>query len=209
MHELKEGWHLFISTAAISLYTTSNTFILGLLTNNVSVGYYSAAEKLVNSVLGLLYPVSQAIYPYISRLVSDSKEGATIFIRKALILIGCGSFAASSGLFLFANLIVYFILGPHFSESVIVLRILAFLPFVIALSNVLGIQTMITFNMKKAFSNILISAGVINIVLAIILVPHFQHVGTAVGVMATETYVTAAMSFFLLKKGTLRVGCNR
>lgn len=204
-YEMKEGWHIFISTAAVSLYTTSNTFILGLLANNLIVGYYSAAEKLIRSGQRLLNPISQTIYPHISKLVSDSKEKAISFIRKALLLIGGGSFVVSFVPFLLASPIVYFILGPQFKESVIVLRILAFLPFIIALSNIFGIQTMITFNMKEAFSKILISAGFINIILALILVPLFQHVGTAISVLITETYVTATMFVFLLRKGILKV----
>jgi PST family polysaccharide transporter len=61
--QLKEGWHIFISTVAISLYTISNTFILGLFTNNAIVGYYAAAERIVKAVQGLLGPISQTLYP--------------------------------------------------------------------------------------------------------------------------------------------------
>jgi PST family polysaccharide transporter len=53
------------------------------------------------------------------------------------------------------------------------LRIMVFLPFIIALSNMFGIQTMLTFNYKKAFSNIIITASAINIILALILGPIF------------------------------------
>ncbi|GAG86469.1 unnamed protein product, partial [marine sediment metagenome] len=31
-YQLKEGWHIFISQVAVSLYTISNVFILGLFT---------------------------------------------------------------------------------------------------------------------------------------------------------------------------------
>jgi len=72
IHQFKEGWYVFISTITISLYTTSNVFILGLFTNNTIVGYYSAAGKLINAFKGLLVPVSQSVYPHINRLASIS-----------------------------------------------------------------------------------------------------------------------------------------
>lgn len=208
-HELKEGWHIFISTAAVSLYTTSNILILGLLSNNTIVGYYSAAEKIARTGQKLLNPISQTIYPHINRLVLDSKERALHFIRKVLLIIGGMSFFISMGLFILASPIVYFILGQQFKDAVVILHILAFLPFIIALNNIFGIQTMLTFNMKEEFSKLIISAGVINILLAIVLVPLFQHVGTAISVLVTETYVTVTMYVFLHRKGILNLWPKR
>lgn len=45
IHQLREGWYIFISTVAISLYSISNTFILGLFASNTIVGYYAGAKK--------------------------------------------------------------------------------------------------------------------------------------------------------------------
>ncbi len=200
-YQLQEGWHIFISTIAISLYTVSNTFILGIFTNNTIVGYFSAAEKLIIAVQGLLNPVSQTIYPYIAKLVSESKEKAIVFIRKITIVVGSLSLILSICLFIFSDLIVEIILGSQYQESIIVLKILAFLPFIIALSNIFGIQTMLTFNYKKAFSNILIAASIINIVLALILVPVYKHIGISFAVLISECFVTITMFSFLKKKG--------
>jgi len=199
--QLKEGWYIFISTVAISLYTISNTFILGLFTNNTIVGYYSAAERVIKAIQGLLTPVSQTIYPYISKLVSESKEKGIKFIQKITFLIGGISFILSLFIFIFASLIVEIVLGDKYVESIPVLRILAFLPFIIGLSNIFGIQTMLTFNYKKAFSNILICASIINIVLAFILVPFYQHIGISVSVLISEIFVTVTMFLYLQLKG--------
>jgi len=200
-HQLKEGWYIFISTIAISLYTVSNTFILGLFTNNTIVGYYSAAEKLIKAVQGLLGPISQTIYPYISKLVNESKEKGIKFIRKVILMVGSFSFVLSLSICVFANIIVNIFLGSKFYESVHVLRILAFLPFIIGLSNIFGIQTMLTFNHKKAFSNILIAASIINIALAFVLVPLYKHIGISFAVLISETFVTISMLIYLQRNG--------
>ncbi|HHW58018.1 MAG TPA: flippase [Clostridia bacterium] len=202
-YHLKEGWHIFISTVAISLYTISNTFILGLFTNSTIVGYYSAAEKIIRAVQGLLGPVSQTIYPYVSRLVNQSKETAIVFIKKTIILIGSFTFILSLVIFVFANLIVKILLGNQYIESVVILRIMSFLPFIIALSNIFGIQTMLTFGYKKAFSRILILASVMNVILSIILIPMYQANGTAFSVLISEIFVTVTMFIYLQKKGIL------
>jgi len=200
-HQLKEGWHIFVSTLAISLYTTSNTFILGLFADSMSVGYYAAAEKIIKAIQGLLSPISQTLYPYISKLASESREKALNFIRKLLKIISAIGFIISLLIFYFADFVVNIFLGSQYQQSIIVLRILAFLPFIIGLSNVFGIQTMLTFNLKQAFSEILILAGLLNIVLALILAPLYQHVGISIAVLITEVFVTFSMLVYLERKG--------
>jgi len=200
-HQLKEGWYIFISTVAISLYTISNTFILGLFTNNTIVGYYSAAEKIIRAIQGLLGPISQTIYPHVSKLMYESKEYGIKFLRKVTFLIGSFSFVLSLIIFIFADLIVRIVLGTQYTESVIVLKILAFLPFIVGLSNVFGIQTMLTLNFKKAFSNILISASFLNLVLALILVSSLKHIGISISVLISEIFVTLSMYIYLKNKG--------
>jgi len=199
-YQLKESWHIFISQVAVSLYTISNVFILGLFTNNTIVGYYSAAEKLIKAARGLLVPVSQTVYPYISKLVTESKQRALSFIKKLIILVASGSFVISLSVFILAVPIVNIILGSQYQQSIIVLRILAFLPFIIGLNNIFGIQTMLTFNLKKPFSRILISAGLLNITLALILAPCYWHVGISIAVVVTEIFVTFSMFLYLKKK---------
>ena len=205
-YQLKEGWHVFISTAAISLYTVSNAFILGLFTNNTIVGYYSAAERIIKATQGLLTPVSQTVYPYISKLVIESKERALDFIRKLVKVVGVGSFIISLLIFILAAPIVNIVLGTQYQQSIIVLQILAFLPFIIGLNNIFGIQTMLTFNLKRAFSKILESAGLLNITLALILTPLYQHIGVSIAVLTTEIFVTLSMFLYLQKNGIKILG---
>lgn len=200
-HYLVDGWHIFISNVAISLYTVSTTFILGIFTNNVVVGYYAIAEKIKGAVQGLLSPVMQTVYPYISKKLKEDETEGMSFLRQMTIYVGGMSFLLSLMLFTFAPQIIHLVAGAAYERSVLVLRIIAFLPFIISLSNIFGIQTMLNFDRKKAFSTILISGSVLNILLSLILVPLFQEIGSAVSVMSVECCITIGMLIYLQQTG--------
>lgn len=199
-HQLRDGWHVFVSTVVISLYTTSNTFILGIFTNNTIVGYYSAGEKIIRAALNLLGPFSQTIYPHISKLASESREAALNFLRNLIKLIGGVTFVLSVLIFFLSPLISDIILGHQYIESIPVIKILSFLPFIVGLSNIFGIQIMLNFGMKRLFTRILIIASIINIILTLILVKPFQHIGTSVSFLVTEICITSFMAYSLQKK---------
>ena len=57
----------FLSRVSVTLYTSANTFILGLLTNNTMVGYYTIAEKLYMALQSFYSPIVQALYPYVAK----------------------------------------------------------------------------------------------------------------------------------------------
>ncbi len=80
--EFLDGWHLFVSKMATTMYTTSNTLILGLFTDLTFVGYYAAGDKIVRAVQGLQLPLSQAIFPHIGRLASQSRRAALAYTGK-------------------------------------------------------------------------------------------------------------------------------
>ncbi|WP_039944417.1 flippase [Thermicanus aegyptius] len=201
VYHLKEGWHVFISNIAVSLYTVSTTFILGLFTNNRVVGYYAAGEKIIQAVQGLFNPISQSIYPYISKKIHQSKIEGLRFIRKVTLLFGMGMFTISLFLFIFSEPLVTVLLGLEYFHSIIVVKILSFLPFIIFLSNIFGIQTMLNFDRKKTFSRILIAGSIINLILSILLVPIYQHIGSAISVLLVETFITSTMLLCLQKSG--------
>ena len=194
---LREGWVLFLSKASVSLYTTGNAFILGMLTNHTVVGYYSAAEKIVKSVLGLLGPLAQAAYPRFSKLAEDSKEKALFWGRRMLLVMGSVGLVLTTAIFVAAPVIADILLGAQFKSSIAVIRILSPIIFLIALSNVLGIQIMLPFGKDRAFTLILFAAGVLNVLLAVMLASQWEASGMALVVLLSELFVTATMILFL------------
>lgn len=193
LQALNEGWMLFLSQASVSLYTVGNAFILGMLTNATVVGYYSAGEKIVRAVLGLIAPIGQAAYPRFAKMAANSRSLAIQWGRRMLILMGGGGAVLSITLLVAAPLMVRLILGSQYERSINVIRLLAFLPALVAVSNVLGIQIMLPFGKDRLFTSILILAGLINLLLAFVLIPLWHEIGMAIAVLVSEMFVTLSM----------------
>lgn len=191
MRELEEGWHVFISTVAISLYGLSNTFILGLFASNVVVGYYSAVEKLIKSGQKILVSLTQAVYPYITKLASESRPKAIVFIRKILKIIGIFSSSISAAIFIFARPIVDLLLGPQYKESIIVLKILAFVPFMLWTGTGLTVFFLLGLGYIKVWTRIALTCTVISIIGSFLLIYVFSwaHIGAAISCLVTELCV--------------------
>lgn len=200
LEQLKKGWNLFLSSIWINLYTTSNVFILGLFAPNSVVGYYSAADKVRIAFQGILSSMSQSVFPYVNKLLAESYQKFLSFNRKLLKISVMIGIIISSSLFLFAEPIVKIVLGNEYSPSVIVLRIIAWLPLIIFLSNVFGIQTMLPLNYQKRFSQILFLAALINLMISFSIVPSYFEIGTAVSMLVTEIFVTLSFYIFIRMK---------
>lgn len=201
--QLKAGWNLFLSTVWINLYTTSNVFILGLFAPANVVGYFAAADKIRMAFQGILSPMSQSVFPYVNNLLNDSYERFISFNKKLFKIALTVGMIISIILFLFAVPLVNLVLGKDYQSSILVLKIIAWLPLVIFLSNVLGIQTMLPLNKQKSFAIILFFAAVINLILSFILVPKYFEIGTSISVLVTEIFVTMGFFVFIKKNKIL------
>lgn len=197
-----DAWEIFTSTIAINLYTASNIVFLGILTNNTVVGYFSGAQKIISSINGLISPITQAIYPYVSKLANNSRIDTLNFLRKVILVLGGGNLIGSILIFIFAEWIVDLLLGDGYEQSILLLRILSFLPFIISLSNIFGIQTMLVFGMKKQFNKILLSAAIINTIIVLPMIYFYQAIGVSISMTITEIFVTLTM-YFVLKKNSI------
>jgi PST family polysaccharide transporter len=193
-YQLKEGWYIFISTVAISLYTISNTFILGLFTNNTIVGYYSAAEKIIKVVQGLLSPISQAIYPHVSKISAESQKSVVVLTRNTVRVTGSIFFFLSLFLFVFAPYVVDILLGKQYHNSITIIRILSLIPLILSLSTVYATLFLLGGGYKRDWSSIILTASLIDIILVFTFVGVFSlsYIGVSVSWVLTELYILIA-----------------
>jgi len=207
---LCDGWHLFVSAGGASLYANTGVFLVGLLAGNVQAGYFSIAERTVRGIQGLLAPITQAVYPHVSALAAKSRELALDFIAKSLAWIGVLSLVPSALLLLFARPVTLFLFGSGAAGSVAPVRWVAMLPFVIAVSSVLGVQTMIPFGLEKQLSRIYVAAGLSSLFPLITAIHYWGATGAAATILTIEVAVCSAMCIVLRNCVVhLRLGVGR
>lgn len=187
---IKNGWTFFTSMIAINVYTASIVVILGIMTNTTIVGYYSAANRIIDSIKGLLNPIVQAIYPFISKMATESKRDTINILKKIFWGMTGSNLLVGILIILTAPLIIRILLGDGYDESINILRIMSLLPAVIIMSNVLGIFTMLTFGMEKEFSRILIKSAVFDLIIVWPLIYFYDAIGAALTMLLAEIFVT-------------------
>lgn len=190
---LADGWHVFVATAAISLYTNSNTVLLGILAGNRAVALFVAAEKVVKASFLILTPISQSLYPRLSYLMAHDRPQAFVLIRRSAWIVGSVAVALLLGIAGLAPWVIPLLFGPGFADAVPLLQLMSVLPLAIGLSNLLGVQTMLPLGMKREVSVVVIGCGAVNVALLILLVPHWGARGAAISVALTEILVAGAM----------------
>ena len=191
---------IFFSMVVINLYTTTNVVLLGFLQSPTQVGYYTAGYRLIIILQSLMMmPISQALFPFIGSAFSVSKEKGLDTVRQIVPVISLLTVSAALVLFLVGPFIIMILYGHKFEPSIIVFRILAFLPVIIGWSNLLGIQTMLNLKMDKQFFRITATGAVSSIALNFILVTQFGFVGSALTWLCTEIFIVVAMYVVLSK----------
>jgi PST family polysaccharide transporter len=122
----------FLSRVSVSLYTSSNTFVLGLVASNLTVGYYAIAEKLYMVIRQLYQPIVQVIYPYIS------KSKNLVFFKKLYPVVVLLNFIGVYILWVFAPELIYLVSKEYFLESIKVFRILLVVSCIVVPSILIG-----------------------------------------------------------------------
>lgn len=198
----REDRTLFFSSVMITIYASSNVFFLGLLSPAYNVGIYAAGtrlESMAESFVGLA--LNQAFFPIVAQAFGQGKEQGLRMVRNTFFPLLIIMSVVSVGLWVVAPLFISLLYGAKFEESVTILRIVALLPLVIGMSNLLGMHTMLNLRMDRAFFSVTAVGSVIGLALNVVLIRHFAHLGAAYALVLTEVYITAAMYGYLRWKG--------
>lgn len=188
---------LFAMSISISIYTNLDKVMLGILTNDEAVGYYTSANKMIKVIVSLVTSLGTVLLPRMSYYIeNDLTKEINTLIDKSLNFILLLAIPASVGIFMLAKPIILIFTGSGYTEAITTIKILSPVILIIGLSNLIGVQILLSHG-KEKFTLISTSIGAItNFLLNLLLIPYLKHNGAAIATIVAEISVTITQIYF-------------
>ena len=187
---LKANFPIFVNQCMPQLYNNTSTFLLGILTNTITLGTYDAIKKIVDLCIVLVGIVSRVFFPFLNR-----KNNAFLKYKKLMMMIGITLTILP---ILFYKPILWY-LNLDNSNSFYTLAVLAIGIFGFCLYDIFGTNYFIIKRQDKIVMNNTIRSSLIGFALAWPLVGAFGILGAAINLSFTR-YLMGLGLFFKYKK---------
>lgn len=157
--DFKRSLGFFFSRIATTVYSTTNTIIIGLVDKTGMItGYYTSADKILTTAKNGLSPVSDSLYPYMIKNKDFKLVKKILLLLMPVIVLGCVIVGV------FSEFICGLLFGEDFIGTAPVL--VAMLPAIVAIlpSYILGFPTLGAMGLSKYANTSIIVGTVTHIV---------------------------------------------
>ena len=183
--EIRNSTPFFVSRAAVGIYTSASTFIVGSFAGFNQAAVYSSAEKLYQAGQSALSPISQALYPYLAR--SGDKKTLYKFISILFIVISIVCFSCIH----YSREIITIFFGDKYNSAADVLDIFLLSLIITFLSFNFGYPAFAAINKVKIANYTVLFGGMLQMLTIGVLVAlnKISPINVATSVLFTETVV--------------------
>lgn len=191
--QVKNSSQFFWSRIAVSLYTTSNTFVIGLVLGPAAAGIFGAADKLYRGVVSLYQPLNNVLYPYVAYSKNIVLYKKIFKITSIINLFVVGLSIVN------ADFIVKIIFGNGFEDSVYLLKIFLITLIYLMPSILLGYPLLGALGYSKIVNKGVIIGSILHVTLLLISIPFLSVNKVAYYVLITELFVFIYRIYFVKK----------
>ena len=194
--------YLFIFGLAV-LYVQVDAIVIANLVNEVTLGWYSAADMLFGTMLFVPSVFITAIFPILSRMHSNESDSLPHVMNRSFNLLLLLSVPIGLGVAVIATPLIVLISGAEFVNSGPVLSVMGIV-LMFMYQNILLGRFLISIDRQNTWTIVMGVAVVGTILLDIILVPYFHNnygngaIGGAVAYAITEG-VMLTFGLYLLR----------
>jgi O-antigen/teichoic acid export membrane protein len=195
---IKEALPFGLSAIFVAIFYWIGSVMLSSMKGDEVVGWYSAAYRMVLTLLFLPSAFNSAIFPVMSGFHVSSQDALRLSYAKYLKYMLVLTVPIGVGTTLLANRIILLIFGNGYMPSVVALQILVWAFVFISMSSPFYRLLEATNNQRKGTKAAAICMAS-NIALNLLLIPRYSYEGASIAAVATEG-VSLAISFWYCNK---------
>lgn len=187
---IKPIFMIFGMSVASSLYTTMDTTMLGFMSGTISVGYYSAANKLIIVIGTLIAAIRTVLLPKLSFIIGKGNdEKFKILNSLTLNIMLMFAIPIATGILCLSKEIIVLFCGKEFIIGATALQLLSPSIILSAINGYFVYQILMPLKKENiAFISILFGA-IINIITNLLLIPSIKQDGAAIATCISELVV--------------------
>ena len=202
---LKPVATIFMATVAVNIYLQLDVFLIGFLSGDENVGYYTVASKLIRYVISFITILGAVLLPRLSYLYHNDREQYQSYLVKSFDLIMLFAVPFSIYFFVFADAVIGIMAGPEFTPSVLTMRLLSPLCIVVCLAYYMGFLILYPQSREKVYTRAVIIAAAVSLTINYFAISRYQQDGAATVSVIAELLAVAVMYLACRKSGLLPV----
>jgi PST family polysaccharide transporter len=181
----KESVQFFISRAAVSIYTSGSTFLVGAFAGVHQVAIYGASEKIYQASKSVTAPIAQALFPYMT------KTKNTTLLMKVVLVIGILLTAVCFCVGFWADEVMRLIFGDEFIGAGKVLQLFLIITIINFLSVNFGYPAFAGIGKVDIANYTVVLGAVVHLILlfSLYLSGGFNALNVVKAVLVTESIV--------------------
>jgi len=194
---VRDSLPLGVSALMIQIYHSADIVFLGFTNPGTQLGYYTGAYRIINlisAVPGLIYLTyipDLATITEAHPAAKTTREYIAAVIALGIVIVGLS--------FYFSKEIITIILGAHFAPANTVFRILLINVLIIYI-NVAFAHLLMAWGENRSYLYVVSTGAAVNIVMNVVLIPHYGINGAAIATACAEAAVFVAAWRYLRKK---------
>lgn len=184
----------FAMSVATTVYLSLDTVMLGFMKGDDEVGYYNAAVRIKSVLTAMVTSLGAVVFPRSAYYIENGKkEEFAGLTHKAMNLVCLVSLPLVVYFCIFANEGIRLLSGTLYGASVVPMQIIMPTVFFIGMTNIIGIQMLLSLGREMDVLYAEIAGAVVDVVINLLLIPGYGAAGAAAGTLAAEIMVWIVM----------------
>ena len=187
----------FIVSVSARLYALIDSTMLGFLTNDANVGFYSAANKLINMLVNVIAAAFVVFLPRVTNYYHNNKiTEYNMLTRKTIDGAIFFSIPATIGIYTLGEPLILLLSGEAYLPAVLPMKILC--PQVIISSVAMQLQYVILIPQDREKAIVLAQniACIVNICCNYFFILHFAVIGAVIASLISQVFSLCILLFY-------------